>query len=203
MKEDSGHDMGHVLRVLNHAIVIAATEDNVDLKIIIPAAILHDLVNTSKDNFETRAAASRHSAALAIKLLEQHVGNHINLNYDAIGHAIAAHSWSANIEPKTICAKIVQDADRLDSLGAVGIARLFSVGGSMRRKLFDYEEVLPITRQQDESKITLDHFWEKIIKIQGCMKTEKGKELAKVLTNRMFAFVNMLTDENNGLFPDG
>ena len=109
---DSAHDTDHVQRVVINAEKFAQLE-NADLEIVIPAAWLHDCVAVSKDS-SLRNQASKLSAEKAEQLLKE--WNYPLENIDAIKHAIEAHSYSANIKPLTLEAKIVQDADRIDSI---------------------------------------------------------------------------------------
>ena len=128
---DSAHDTDHVQRVVINAEKFAQLE-NADLEIVIPAAWLHDCVAVSK-NSSLRNQASKLSAEKAEQLLKE--WNYPLENIDAIKHAIEAHSYSANIKPLTLEAKIVQDADRIDSIGAIGVARMMMVGGKMNCRL--------------------------------------------------------------------
>jgi len=128
---DPAHDINHVRRVVRSARQFAAAE-NAELEIVIPAAWLHDCVAVAKDSPD-RAKASTMAASRAIQLLrdmaypEQH--------YAAIGHAIEAHSFSAGITPTTLEAKVVQDADRIDAIGAIGTARCMMVAGVLKSSL--------------------------------------------------------------------
>lgn len=120
---DPAHDLAHVKRVVSTSKRLAL-EEKAELEIVVPAAWLHDLVNLSKEHPQ-RKLASQMAADEAVSFLR-------NVHYpdkylDGVHHAIAAHSFSAGLVPATIEAKIVQDADRLDALGAIGIARLFSI----------------------------------------------------------------------------
>lgn len=197
MVDDSGHDEAHLTRVVRNAIWFArssAKGEKVDHDILVPAAILHDLVNLPKDSPD-RASASRMSANLAVKLLMEQGVDDTFMRLTEIHHVIHAHSWSANITPTTLEAKAVQDADRIDSLGMLGIVRLFSVGGSMGRKLFHPTEPIPITREIDELTYTLDHFYTKLIKLQKQMQTSAGKLVAEYKTRQMLGFIETLVKE--------
>ncbi|WP_343390237.1 HD domain-containing protein [Candidatus Amarobacter glycogenicus] len=123
---DVAHDAAHVRRVVAGAVRLAEIE-GAEMAVVFPAAWLHDCVIVLKDS-ALRSQASRLAAETAVTFLraQQYPPQYL----EAIAHAIAAHSFSAGIAPQTIEAKVVQDADRLDALGAVGMARTFMVGGA-------------------------------------------------------------------------
>lgn len=190
MTFDVGHDKSHLMRVARHALYFGKG-GNQDVLVI--ASLLHDLVNLKKDN-PNRHKASTFSADLAISLLEK--DNRLSSDVlEQIYHAIQAHSYSANITALTLEAKAVQDADRIESLGAIGIARVFSVVGGLRGNLFDAEDPLAKNRALDDKRYALDHFYVKLLKIKDDMKTEKGKELATIYTAKMHVFIKQLIDE--------
>jgi len=127
-EHDGSHDVHHARRVKINAHTIASMERKGDEPTLVAAAYLHDLINLPK-NHPDRANASLLSADAAAPILT-------NLGFDtartsAVQHCILAHSFSANIKPETIEAKILQDADRLESLGALGIARTFYIAGKL------------------------------------------------------------------------
>ena len=99
--------------------------------------------------------------------------------YPAVSHAIEAHSFSAAIPPRTLEAKIVQDADRLESLGAIGLARVFAVAGALNTILFDAEDPFADRRALDDRKYALDHFQCKLLRLPETMQTDKGKAMAQ------------------------
>jgi uncharacterized protein len=146
---------------------------------------LHDLVNLPKDDPE-RAQASRRAARLAR-------GELARLGFpaerlDGVAHAIEAHSFSAAIAPTTIEAKIVQDADRLDALGAVGLARMFYVAGRMGRALAHPADPLALERGLDDRAWTLDHIMVKLAQLPGMMQLAAGRALADARLARLLAF---------------
>jgi uncharacterized protein len=94
-------------------------------------------------------------------------------------HAIEAHSFSAGIEPRTAEARVVQDADRLDSLGAIGIARCLLVGGRLDRPLCAVDDPFCDEREPDDGKYTIDHFYAKLLKLPATMQTEAGRAEAE------------------------
>lgn len=127
MIQDLAHDLNHVFRVVKIAKKLSAIED-AKLEVVIPAAYLHDCFSFPK-NHPNRAESSSIAADKARDFLDS-IGYPTEY-HDAIQHAIVAHSFSANIKPETLEAQIVQDADRLDALGTVGIARCIQVSTSL------------------------------------------------------------------------
>jgi uncharacterized protein len=169
--EDPAHDILHFKRVVRMAKVICEKE-NANPEIVIPAAWLHDFVIIPK-NDPRRKQASQLSAEGAIQFLKEL--QYPEKYFDEIAHAIAAHSFSANIETKTLEAKIVQDADRLDGLGAIGIARCFATAGLMKRPFYSEMDPFCESRALDDSIFTIDHFYAKLFKTAETLKTESGR----------------------------
>lgn len=169
---DPAHDLAHFKRVVATAKRLCL-EEHGRFEVVVPAAWLHDFVNVPK-NDPRRSQASRLAAVEALKYLE-------SISYpieylDAIRHAIEAHSFSARIEPQTLEAKIVQDADRLDGLGAIGVARLFSVSGTLKRSLYHPE--MPFGdghRALDDLEYAVDHFFVKLFKTVETLQTAAGR----------------------------
>jgi len=124
---DVAHDLEHVRRVVRTARELAGAE-GARREIVLPAAWLHDCVTVPKDSPD-RARASRRAAAQAVAWLRDW-GWPADL-LPEIAHAIEAHSFSAGLEPRTVEAKVVQDADRLEAIGAVGLARCLALGGAL------------------------------------------------------------------------
>lgn len=185
-KNDPAHDHAHFIRVVTTAKRLAETE-KARLEIVVPAAWLHDLVNVPK-NDPRRSQASRLSAQAARGFFET-IGYPREL-WDEIGHAIEAHSFSAQIEPKTVEAAVVQDADRLDGLGAIGLARVFSVGGLLSRRI--YEPTDPFAqkgRKLDDLENTIDHFFVKLFKTAETLRSSAGREEGKRRAEFMKAYL--------------
>jgi uncharacterized protein len=169
--EDPAHDFLHFKRVVATAKALCIEED-ARMEIVMPAAWLHDFVLIPK-NDPRRSQASKLSAISAIAFLKQL--KYPEEYYDGIAHAIAAHGFSANIETKTLEAEIVQDADRLDGLGAIGIARVFATSGLLKRPFYSDVDPLCKTREPDDQKFTVDHFFAKLFKTVETLKTKTGK----------------------------
>lgn len=118
--------------------------------------------------------------------------------YLAVSHAIEAHSFSAAIPPRTLEAKIVQDADRLESLGAIGLARVFAVAGALNTILFDAEDPFADRRALDDRKYALDHFQCKLLRLPETMQTDKGKAMAQHNARFLVEFMAKLSAELQG-----
>ena len=110
-------------------------------------------------------------------------------------HAIEAHSFSAAIQPRTIEAKVVQDADRLEAIGAVGLARCLMLSGAMARPLYVESDPFCENRAADDRLSAVDHFFTKLIKIETMMQTESGRVEARLRTPFLQSFLNELRRE--------
>jgi uncharacterized protein len=169
--DDPAHDLLHFKRVVRTALELCKLE-NARKEIVLPAAWLHDYVNVPK-NDPRRKQASRLSAEAATDYLR-------SINYPSeyfvdIAHAIEAHSFSAGVEARTIEAQIVQDADRLDGIGAIGIARCFIVAGLLKRSVYSEEDPFCETRAPEDLKYTVDHFYQKLFVLSRSLKTKAGQ----------------------------
>lgn len=169
--EDPAHDFLHFKRVVKTAKMICNVE-KAKLEVVIPAAWLHDFVLIPKDD-PRRAQASRLSAEEAIEYLREI--NYPKIYLEEIFHAIEAHSFSANIETRSMEAKIIQDADRLDGLGAIGIARCFATAGLLRRPFYSEIDAFCEKRSVDDGRFTVDHFFAKLFKTVDTLKTQTGR----------------------------
>lgn len=112
-----------------------------------------------------------------------------------VAHAIEAHSFSANITPLTLEAKIVQDADRLDSLGMLGVARTFYVAGRMGAALYDPQDPEAKHRDYDDTRFCLDHFQTKLLHLAEGFQTATGQRLAQIRHQRLKGFMEQFKDE--------
>jgi uncharacterized protein len=191
MASDPAHDLSHVRRVVQNTLKLTASEGG-DPAITIPAAWLHDCVSVAK-NSPLRNQASRLAAEEAVRFLT-------SVDYPAdllppIFHAIEAHSFSANIKTKSLEARIVQDADRLEAVGAIGIARCFLTGGSMGTPLYDPTDPFAETHEPDDRRYTLDHFYCKLLGLADTMQTEAGRAEAHKRTDYMKSFLQQLDKE--------
>lgn len=188
---DAAHDASHVQRVAVNATKFALRE-GANLSIVIPAVWLHDCYTVSKKS-ELRKQASTLSAEKAEKLLLE--WGYPQENIQAIKHAIAAHSYSANIKPETLEAQIVQDADRIDSIGAIGVARMMMTGGKMDCTLYREEDPFCVNREPQDRQWTVDHFYSKLLKLNEGFHTQAAQDEAQRRHDYMEDFLKQLESE--------
>ncbi|NTW98127.1 MAG: HD domain-containing protein [Oscillochloris sp.] len=188
---DAAHDREHVRRVVANARALAA-ESGANLDIVLPAAWLHDCVTVPKDSPQ-RPLASTMSATTASAFLAMSAFPPMLI--PSIAHAIAAHSFTAGVAPLTLEARVVQDADRLDALGAVGVARCLMLGVQLGRPLYHPDEPFPVTRPADDAVSSVDHFFTKLLGLAASMATEAGRAEAERRTAFMRDFLRQLGHE--------
>ena len=189
---DSVHDLSHADRVWRNAQAIAEGEGCQNLRVLVAGAYLHDIVSLPKDHPD-RALSSTLSAKAAAKVLPDLGFTPSEVN--ACKHVIEAHSFSANIKAETPEAMILQDADRLDALGAIGIARLFAVSGGLDRPLMNADDPFAAHRALDDQTYALDHFATKLMRLPAMMQTATGRKLAADRANTMGTFLQNLGAE--------
>ncbi|GHD72245.1 HD domain-containing protein [Vogesella fluminis] len=190
--DDGAHDLNHLGRVWHAARQLLASYPQADALVVMAACHLHDLVNLPK-NHPDRHLASRQAAVLASTRLAAAGFDAARL--PAVAHAIEAHSFSANIAPQTLEAQIVQDADRLDALGAVGLARLFYTAGRMNSALAASDDVLAVQRPLDDRAYALDHIAAKLATLPTTMQTAAGRELAETRLQWLYQFRDVFVAE--------
>jgi len=191
MHNDPAHDFDHIMRVYKNAQQIIKKE-KVNETLVLSAVLLHDVVSFPKSDKRSKNS-SIESAKKAKTILKKYdfTSDEITIVCDAISE----HSFSQKKIPKTIEGKILQDADRLDALGAIGIARVFATGGSLRRPFYNLDDPFCKKRIPDDQTWTLDHFFEKLLKLEFLMNTKSGKIEAKKRTNILKDFLKQLKHE--------
>ncbi|UFH36291.1 HD domain-containing protein [Flavobacterium acetivorans] len=194
---EGGHDWFHIERVYRNALLIATTE-NGDLTVIKLAALLHDIADSKfHDGDETVGPK------LARTFLETQ-----NVNEATIAHVvkiienISFKGGNVQRDFTSIELDIVQDADRLDAIGAIGIARTFNYGGFKNRTLYD-PKIAPNTKMTKEEyknneAPTLNHFYEKLLLLKDKMNTDTGKKIAKERHRYMEGFLSQFYAEWDG-----
>lgn len=200
MAQDSAHDLAHLDRVWTTAQALAHAEGGADLRVLLGGSYLHDLVNLPKDS-PHRARASTMAASAAAPILRSH--GFTNHEVAATQHAIATHSFSAGLKPKSLEARILRDADRLDALGAIGIARTFAVGGALGRALYDENDPFAEHRDLDDRAWALDHWPVKLFRLPEDMMTLAGKLTAEERVAEMRAYAQILAGELGRELPGG
>lgn len=191
MENDAAHDFEHVMRVLKNAKMIARNE-RADLKIITAAVLLHDLISYPKSDPRSKNSSSV-SAKKSRVILKNYGFSQDQI--EIISGAIRDHSFSRGVVPQTIEGKILQDADRLDALGAIGIARTFAVGGAENRPFYNKIDPFCKKRSPDDKSWTLDHFYKKLLHLEKTMNTKAGKIEARKRIRIMKKFIDELKKE--------
>jgi uncharacterized protein len=194
---DAAHDISHVRRVVANVAFLTRAEHG-NAWVTLPAAWLHDCVAVAKDS-PWRAQGSK----LAAQAARVYLGT---IDYpgsllDEVYHAIEAHSFSAGVPARSLEARIVQDGDRLDSLGAIGIARCLLVGGRLNRPLCSVDDPFCDEREPDDARYTLDHFYAKLLKLPAGMQTASGRDEAGRRANLMRNYLDQLRQEMSGNIP--
>ena len=188
---DTAHDALHLERVWANARWLIGAESGdgatIDAFVVEAACWLHDLVEFPKGTGPAGASA-RQSADAARGFLLTHGVDSIEV--EAIAHAVASHSFSGGLRPATIEAAIVQDADRLDALGAIGIARLWVTGVSLGGDLYHPSDPSGAHRDLDDRAYGLDHIERKLLRLPETMNTASGSQ-----ASRRAGFVKQYRDE--------
>lgn len=174
---EAGHDLFHIARVYKTAQTINATE-NGNALIVALAALLHDIADSKFNNGDEEIGPQKAGEFLRSIGVDDEIIEHVQ-------EIIRNLSFKASFGEITYAAKeldIVQDADRLDAIGAIGIARAFTYGGYKNRVLYDPEIVPNLNMSKEEYKNTtaptINHFYEKLLLLKDLMKTKTGKAMA-------------------------
>jgi uncharacterized protein len=196
---DCGHDWLHVRRVLRTALFLCRKEGGADEEIVAAAVLFHDAIMYPKDS-----AMSGQSSSESAKLVT-HILDYIRfpkLKIPAVAYCIEAHSYSKGIVPKTLEARIVQDADRLDALGAIGVARTFAVGallgGRGGRPFYSEEDPFCCSHTPDDAAYNLDHFYKKLLLLENKLNTKSAKAIAHRRTEFMRKYLKEFERELGG-----
>lgn len=188
ISNDPAHDFDHIMRVYKNAEKLAKKE-KANTKLVLCAALLHDIVNYPKSDKRSKNSSTQ-SAMSAKKILSKY--SLTNSEIKIITDAIRNHSFSKNKKPKTIEGKILQDADRLDAIGAIGIARAFAVSGAEKKSFYNKVDPFCSKRKPDDTKWAIDHFYRKLLKLEKLMNTKSAKIEAKKRTKILENFLSEL-----------
>lgn len=189
------HDWEHVLRVYNLCLHIGKKE-NANLKILKISAILHDIGRKYQDKCKGKICHAEKGAELAIKLLSEFKIN--NEEIDKIIHCIETHRFRGNKIPKSKEAKVLFDADKLDSIGAVGIGRAFLFAWEIGAKLHNNNVDINTTEAYSKEDTAYREYLVKLIKIKEKMLTKEGRNIANERHEFMVKFFDRLNKEVEG-----
>jgi len=201
MNEGTGHDWWHIYRVRNLALTIARNE-KADLFIVELAALLHDIADWKFHEGDQEIGPNTARTWLLSLNVETSIINHVC----TIIKDISFKGARVSTPMKSIEGEIVQDADRLDALGAIGIARCFAFGGSRHQVIYDPHRK-PIMHAnfeeyKEKSTVTINHFYEKLLLLKDRMNTQTGKKIAYERHKFMEQFLNQFfTEWNSELLP--
>ncbi len=197
---EGGHDWFHIDRVFKNAILISK-EEKVDPFIVSLGALFHDIADPKFHHGDETIGPKITKAFLKKQQVDEVVINHVI-------HIIKHISFKNSLDDKTksfnsIELKVVQDADRLDAIGAIGIARCFNYGGFKNRALYD-PEILPNLEMDKETyknstAPTINHFYEKLLLLKDKMNTSSGKKIALSRHDFMVEYLNQFYSEWNGI----
>lgn len=189
---DASHDFQHIERVYQNALAILHTEPEADEEVVKIAVLLHDVSDKKYTN-----SKEQEEQLIAELQISEEKKQHIR---DCI--AQVSFNGGNELEATSLEAKIVRDADRLDAIGAVGIARTFAFGGAKGRKLYDEAEEArtEMTEEEYRSRNTasVTHFYEKLLLLKDLMTTDQGKQMAKGRHQFMVSFLEQLQSEREG-----
>ncbi|WP_422411806.1 MULTISPECIES: phosphohydrolase [unclassified Endozoicomonas] len=194
--DDASHDISHFQRVWKTAQQLM-DEGRFDINrlVVLAACYFHDIVVLPKNHPERSRASTLAAEKTQVCLKSLAFPEELTA---AVCHAVKTHSYSANITPETLEAEVVQDADRMEALGAIGIARCFYTGGKLGQKLFDPEDPMGKNRALNDRQYSLDHFEIKLLQIQKTMKTEPGRKMAARHSDFLQTFRTQLCKELSG-----
>ncbi len=195
---EGGHDWFHIQRVLNNATLIAKGED-VDLFIVQLGALLHDIADAKFYDGDESIGPKKARNFLEGQEVSEEIIAHIE---NIIKYVSFKSSLSGNVPFASLELDVIQDADRLDAIGAIGIARCFNYGGFKNRVLYDPEISPKLDMSKEEYKKsaspTINHFYEKLLLLKDKMNTTTGKQIAKDRHIYMEDFLAQFYDEWNG-----
>lgn len=187
---DAAHDVAHCLRVAEWTLRIGA--DEVDAREAIAAALLHDIVNLPKDHPE-RASASALAAEEARRLLP--MAGFDDVAVQRIAEAVRDHSYSRGAQPHSVLGRALQDADRLEALGALGLLRTAATGARLGAAFAHPSDPWARARELDDLRYTVDHFFTKLLGLPRTMCTEAGRAEAQRRVRFMEQFLDQLARE--------
>jgi uncharacterized protein len=198
MEQDAAHDEAHLLRVARWTVRLGR-EEGVDARLAVAAALLHDVVNVPKTSPD-RTRASELSADVARELLPA-------LGFSAadaeeVAEAVRDHSFSRGAVPRTAMGRALQDADRLEALGALGVFRCIATGVRFGGAFFDADDPWALGRPLDDGRFSVDHFFTKLLRLPPTLLTAAGRAEAGRRAQAMVALLRQLGNELGNPLPE-
>ncbi len=194
---EGGHDWFHIERVYKNALLISESE-KVDRTIVSLGALLHDIADSKFHNGDETVGPRKAGQFLKSQNISEETIDHVV----KIIENVSFKGGNKNQEFHSKELEVVQDADRLDALGAIGIARTFNYGGFKNRKLYDPEIMPNLNMTPSEYKVsdapTINHFYEKLLLLKDRMNTETGRKIAEERHVFMETFLKQFYAEWNG-----
>lgn len=194
---EAGHDWFHIQRVYNNALNLLKTEQ-ANEQVVVLGALLHDIADSKFHNGDETIGPLKANEFMTRIGIEEEVKNRVIKIIENI--SFKGGNFQKNFHSKEL--DIVQDADRLDALGAIGVARAFQYGGFKNRTLYNPDEKPKFNMTKEEYKIhegtTINHFYEKLLLLNDLMNTETGKQIAKKRHDYMQGFLQQFYNEWEG-----
>ncbi|MBK8390813.1 MAG: HD domain-containing protein [Saprospiraceae bacterium] len=198
---EAGHDWLHIERVLHNALKIGEKE-NVDMTVVILAVLLHDIADAKFHDGDETIGPRKTKAYLESQNIETQTIDHVV----AIVENMSYRKSLGKLSFQSRELEVVQDADRLDAIGAIGIARAFSYGGFKGRPFYDEDHVALSNMTQEQYQksqaATINHFYEKLLLLKDKMNTETGRAMAQNRHNFMLMYLEQFYEES-GIQPLG
>jgi uncharacterized protein len=191
---DAGHDFAHICRVMGLCERIGRVE-NANIEILLAAAMLHDVVNLPKNHPE-RLLASQMAADHSTGLLTD--AGFSEPEIKQIAAVIREHSYSLGRPPTSIESAVLQDADKLDAVGAIGVMRAVTCGAKIGSSYYDSVDPLAESRELDDKRYVIDHFFTKLLKLPDLMNTRAGRDEAERRVRFVRLFLEQLKTEIGG-----
>jgi len=196
---ESGHNWFHMERVYNNALLIAK-EETCNIEVVQLSALLHDIADSKFHDGDETVGPKVARAFLESENVSEETINHVVLIIENI--SFKGGNFEKKFTSKEL--EIVQDADRLDAIGAIGIARTFNYGGFKNREIYDPEIAPNLNMNKEEYKNstapTINHFYEKLLLLKDKMNTETGKKIAQQRHDFMESFLEQFYKEWKGIF---
>ncbi len=188
---EPSHDYLHVARVASHGVHIAK-EVHADVDVVRTAALLHELVTFKKNDLRSATAGDVCAEAALALLIERGAEPTFARR---VADAIRDHAFSKGQAPSSLESAVLQDADRLDAIGAIGIARCFATAADMKSAFYEEQEPFAKTRPLDDKAFALDHFEKKLLLLESRMHTAPARIEARTRTAYLRSYLDQLRSE--------